>query len=253
MPIHHSIWLWLIPFLASFVPRETPGSESSDSPDAADPADTAGREVARLVQRVQEGDRSAEDEIVARFSRGLLILLRRLTRNPTLADDLHQETLALVLAKIRRGEVREPERLAGLIRATARNLFLADRRKEARYSSLDENEGEGRSAPATLADRGPAPLDRAVANEEARVVERLLGELRFERDRQLLVRFYLADDSKEEICAALEIEPERFNQVLHRARERLRELWERAEKRERFFSGARRIVGRIGAGPSPRR
>ncbi len=209
-------------------------------------------DLADLVRRVQAGDPAAESELVSRFSRGLLLMLRRLVQNPALADDLHQETFALVLAKIRKGEVREPERLAGFLRGTARNLFIADRRKEARYRSLDEgrDEDEGARPESTLADQGPAPLDRVLAQEEARQVRRLLDELRYDRDRQLLLRFYLSDDAKEEICADLGVEPERFHQVLFRARERLRELWERAEKRQRFFAGAQRIVGRIGGDPA---
>jgi len=207
-------------------------------------------DVADLVRRIQAGDPAAEGELVARFSHGLLLMLRRLVQNPALADDLHQETLALVLGKIRRGEVREPAKLSGFIHSTARNLFIADRRKEARYRPLDEGEEEGvRPAPA-LADRGPAPLERVLVEEEARQVRRLLSELRFDRDRQLLLRFYLSDESKEKICADLEIEPERFNKVLFHARERLRELWERAEKRQRFFAGMQRIVGRIGGDPA---
>src|SRR4051794_7807191 len=198
------------------------------------PEEAPGQDLAGLVRRIQAGEPAAESELVARFSRGLLLMLRRLARDPALADDLHQETFALVLGKIRRGEVREPERLAGFIRGTARNLFIADRRKEARYQALDEGEEEGRRPGPALTDRRPVPLDRIVADEEARQVRRLLDELRFDRDRQLLLRFYLSDDSKEELCADLEIEPERFHQVLFRARERLRELWERAEKRQRF-------------------
>lgn len=242
-----SHWLHLVlgwsPFvLAARMERDAAPGEAAEAPDDQD--------VARLVGRIQAGDPTAESELVARFSRGLLLMLRRLAQNPALADDLHQETLALVLGKIRRGEVREPEKLAGFIRSTARNLFIADRRKEARYLALDEGEEEGARPGPALADRGPAPLERVLAQEEARQVQRLLAELRFDRDRQLLLRFYLSDDSKEELCADLEIEPERFNKVLFHARERLRELWERAEKRQRFFAGAQRIVGRIGGDPS---
>jgi len=207
-------------------------------------------EPARLVARIQGGDRAAEAELVARFSKGLLLMLRRLAQNPTLADDLHQETLSLVLEKIRRSEVREPEKLAGFIRSTARNLFIADRRKETRYRPMEDGEEEGTRPVPGLIDRSPAPLDRVLASEEARQVQRLLGELRYDRDRQVLFRFYLSDESKEEVCADLGIEPEHFNQVIFRARERLRELWERAEKRQRFFAGAQRIVGRIGGDPA---
>lgn len=239
-------WLRVVLVVAPFVlavrmEQDASQGEAAEAPEG---------DTAALVRRIQAGDPAAESELVARFSRGLLLMLRRLVQNPALADDLHQETLALVLGKIRRGEVREPERLAGFIRSTARNLFIADRRKEARYQALEDGEEEGRSPVPALADRGPAPLDRVLAEEEARQVQRLLSELRFDRDRQLLLRFYLSGDGKEEICADLEIEPERFNKVLFHARERLRELWERAEKRQRFFAGVQRIVGRIGGDPA---
>ena len=213
------------------------------------PGEAPEDDVAGLVRRIQAGDPAAESELVTFFSRGLLLMLRHLVQNPALADDLHQETFALVLGKIRRGEVREPERLAGFLRSTARNLFIADRRKEARYSALDGGREDAGPDP-QLADQGPAPLDRFLADEEAQQVRRLLDELRFDRDRQLLLRFYVSDDSKEQICADLEIEPESFHKVLFRARERLRELWERAEKRQRFFAGAQRIIGRTGGEPA---
>ena len=198
--------------------------------------------AADLVRRIRSGDPSAEAELVARFSHGLLLMLRQLARNPSLADDLHQETLALVLQKVRRGELREPERLAAFIRSTARNLFIADRRKEARYSPIDEDEG-GQGPERAFVDRGPAPSDRVLADEEARRVQQLLGELRYDRDRQVLIRFYLSDQAKEKICEELEIEPERFNQILFRARERLREIWEREDRKRRFFGGVRKFVG----------
>jgi RNA polymerase sigma-70 factor, ECF subfamily len=213
----------------------------------------AGLGHAALAARIQAGDRAAEGELVARFSRGLLLMLRHLARDPALADDLHQETLALVIEKIRGGELHAPERLAGFIRSVARNLFIADRRKAGRYAPFASGDDEAAAGPRaeTLADRAPAPLDRALAAEEARRVRQLLAELRFDRDRQLLIRFYLSDASKEEICDDLDIAPERFNQLLHRARERLREIWERADKRQRFFSGVRRFVGSPGADPAP--
>jgi RNA polymerase sigma-70 factor (ECF subfamily) len=241
-------WLHAVLSLAPFVLAVR--MERDGVPGEAAP----GGDLADLVRRIQEGEAAAENELVARFSRGLLLMLRRLVQNGSLADDIHQETFALILQKIRRGEVREPERLAGFIRGTARNLFIAGRRKEARYRSLDDGreDDEGSRPEVAIADRGPAPIDRVLADEEARQVQRLLDELRFDRDRQLLLRFYLSDESKEDLCADLEIEPERFHQILFRARERLRELWERAEKRQRFFAGAQRIVGRIGGDPSRR-
>lgn len=191
-------------------------------------SDTGGGPAA-LVERILDGDQRAEEDLVGRFSHGVSVMLRHLAGDPHLADDLHQETFRVVLEKARGGAIREPEKLAGFVRSTAKNLLLTHRRKQARYGSLG-GEAE-RRLPARQ-------LDRMLQEEEARQVRKLLGELRFDRDRQLLVRFYLSDDSKHEICRDLEVDPDRFNRVLHRARVRLREVWERSEKRRRLsFEG----------------
>ena len=213
-------------------------------------AEGAERGTAELVERIQAGDRAAEAELIERFSHRLLVMLRHLAGDPALADDLHQETLSLVLQKIRGGELREPERLAGFIRSTARYLLIAHRRKHARFRPLDEAAEES-GLPGPAARSEPTAVDRVVAEEEARLVRRLLSELRFDRDRRVLFRYYLADDSKEAICEDLGIDPERFNQILHRARQRLLELWTRAEKRQRLFREVRGMMGRIGGNPSP--
>lgn len=188
-----------------------------------------------LVARIQRNDSAAKAELVERFGRGLNLMLRRRCRDPAQAEDVFQETLNLVIEKIRSGEVRQPESLAGFIHGIARNLLIAHRRREARYVPAGD-------APETLSDLAsprqggePAQLRRILQDEEARLVRLVLGELRFERDRELLARYYLSEDSKEEISSDLGIDPERFNRVIHRARERLRELWQRSEKRQRVF------------------
>lgn len=187
--------------------------------------------TAPLVARILRGDAAAEAELVTRFGPGLRLLCRHLTRDHDRAGDLEQETLRVVLEKVRRGDLREPDKLAAFLRATARNLFLAERRKQARYTELDD-------ATIIRQSRGPAGAPRAVdaliRAEEAALVRGLLAELRFERDRQLLERYYLSEDSSQRICRDLAIEPARLNRVLYRARQRLRELALRAGKRQRF-------------------
>ena len=194
-----------------------------------------------LVQRIREGDAQAEEELVDRYRLGVEVILAQLTRDPALAQDIHQETFALVLTKLRAGELRDPKALPGFLRSVARNLLIANRRKEARYSGLDDespSEGPLRTpAPTTEAPQ----LQQLLAAEEAQRVRQLLGELRFERDRGILVRYYLTGDSREEICRDLEVDPGLFNRALYRARQRLRELWERSEKRLRL--GERRAEG----------
>jgi len=203
---------------------------------AGSPDAEPGLAAAELVLRIRAGDRRAEGELVERFSRGLRLMLRQLTQDPSLAEDVFQETFRLVVEKARGGEIHQPEKLAGFLRSLARNLLIADRRKAVRYTGL----GEGEEAVDRLRPPEPEPqLDRVLRQEEALHVRALLAELRFDRDRELLLRFYLSDDSKQAICADLAIDPERFNRVLFRARERLRELWERSAKRRRLVPAGR--------------
>ena len=191
-----------------------------------------------LVQRIREKDQQAEEELVARFSKGLGLMLRRLAGDPSLAEDLHQETFRIVLEKLRAGELREPEKLPGYLRGTARNLLLAERRRGSRWRSEDEAVASATPDRGQLAVEAPQ-LRRVLRQEEARLVRKLLGEMRFERDRQLLAHFYLSDRSKQEICSELDVDPDGFKKVLFRARERLRELWDRSQKRQRLVEDRR--------------
>lgn len=181
------------------------------------PEENEAEVAADLVRRIAAGDASAEGELVARYSRGVLYLLRRLA--PELADDLHQETFRIVLERLRRRELDEPEGLGGFLRGTARNLVIAERRKTARRrTEADEEELERAVNPA------PGQLSAVLLDEEAENVRRLIRELPTERDRQLLLRFYVAEEEKESLCAELGLDGLHFNRVLFRARQRFKEL-----------------------------
>lgn len=177
-----------------------------------------------LVRRIAAGDASAEEELVLRYSRGLLYLLRRVTGSPELAEDLHQETFRIVIERLRRRELEEPAGLAGFLRGTARNLALAERRKTARRRTGSDDE-----ALAQVAHPATGPLSAVLLEEEAETVRRLIRELASDRDRQLLLRFYVADEEKESICADLGLDRLHFNRVVFRARQRFKELFERRQ------------------------
>jgi RNA polymerase sigma-70 factor (ECF subfamily) len=188
------------------------------------PAEKSEEEIAAgLVRRVGQGDARAEAELVERYSRGLLYMLRRRAGDPALADDLHQETFRIVLERLRRQGIEDPAHLSGFILQTARNLFLGDWRKRSRR-------GEGHDL-----DEAPEPPDPAVGQlddvlrqEEARQVRRILAEMGTDRDRQILFRFYIAEEDKESICADFGLSSLHFNRVLFRARERFKTLMTRA-------------------------
>lgn len=63
-------------------------------------------------------------------------------------------------------------------------------------------------------------------------MRRVLAELPSDRDREILFRFYIAEDEKDSICRDLGLTSLHFNRVLFRARERYRELYEETTRGE---------------------
>jgi len=175
-----------------------------------------------LVHRIVSGDPAAETELVQRFSRALTFLLKRLTRDGAAADDLYQETFRLVIEKVRGGELREPEKLPGFVSSMARNLFLGSVRRTGRRQKWQGDAEATETAP----DPAPGQLTKLLARERAATVRRVLAELKNDRDREILSRYYIADENKEDICRDFELTDLHFNRVLFRARQRYRELFE---------------------------
>ena len=181
--------------------------------------------IVDLVRRIVSGEPAAEAELVDRFSRALSFLLRRLTRDDTAAEDLYQETFRLVIEKVRRGELREPERLPGFVSSMARNLFLGSVRRGGRRQKWQGDSEAAETAP----DPAPGQLARLLAKERAMAVRGVLAELKNDRDREILSRHYISGEDKEDICHDLELSDLHFNRVLFRARQRYKELFERRQ------------------------
>jgi RNA polymerase sigma-70 factor (ECF subfamily) len=172
-----------------------------------------------LVARIGQGDRRAEEELVRRYQRGLVYLLKRRTRDPQLALDLAQETFRIAIEKLRRGPIEQVDRVAGFLRGTALNLASADVRKNLRRATTADSD-----AVEIAADDTAGPFDNVSTEQVQRVVRTLLDELPVERDREILIRTYLQDDDKSAICEALGVDSAHYNRVLFRAKQRFREL-----------------------------
>jgi RNA polymerase sigma-70 factor (ECF subfamily) len=180
-------------------------------------------DVADLALRIMDDDWDAEAELVERYSRGVSILIRRETGAAAIAEDLVQEVFRIALEKIRRGDLRDPEKLSGFMSSLARNLVIEHFRRLARQESLPLDEEFNQ-----LPDPAPGQLEELLRKEKRRIVRQIINELNSDRDRQILFRFYIAEEDKERICKELGLTGLHFNRVLFRARERYRELYEKA-------------------------
>lgn len=174
-----------------------------------------------LALRIRRGDRSAEEALAGFYGPKIEFVLRRHVREPSLAADLRQEALMVVIQRLRDEGLAEPEKLAAFLYQTAINLAKGEARTYFRRNTHPDFEAVERAAT-----REPLLVDRLERRELGKIVQTLLEELGQERDREILRRFYLREEAKESICASLDLTPAHFDRVLYRARQRFRQILE---------------------------
>jgi RNA polymerase sigma-70 factor (ECF subfamily) len=161
------------------------------------------------VQGIRAGDEGAESRLVEHYSSGLRYLLIRRIRDEERARDLLQDTFYIAIAKL-----RETDRVA---------LNAGRRRQREPY-------GMEIDAIAQIPDREPGQFEQVAREQTLAAVQKLLKTMPMKRDRELLTRFYVQDQDKQEICDALGLDSLHFNRVLFRAKKRFRKLLEASER-----------------------
>lgn len=173
-----------------------------------------------LADRIRSGDSSAERELYLRYARGLRFLVRQRDNDDQLAQDVVQDCFRIALQQLRSGRLENPDALAGFLRGITLNL-ISEYRRAGRRANLAEFDED---TPDLCVDESSGPLEVTTRSERRDLIRRLIAELPVERDRQLLWRYHVLDQDKPAICAALNLTPDHFDRVLHRAKNRFRAL-----------------------------
>jgi RNA polymerase sigma-70 factor (ECF subfamily) len=183
-------------------------------------ASDSGQSGEDFVARIAAGDRRAEEQFVRTYANGVRVLVRRHCRpGDAIVDDLVQEVLSRVLERLRAGAIRNVTALPAYIQTTIVHAASAEYRARRLVEPIEVIESlAGESTP-------PEELHTERLRQ---TLQSLLAELPQPRDRELLRRFYLQDESKEEVCLALGIDDAHFRRVMFRARARFRVLLEQA-------------------------
>jgi RNA polymerase sigma-70 factor (ECF subfamily) len=172
------------------------------------------------VRRIIAGDADAEADLVRRYKDGIAVIIQKIVHNESVKDDLSQDTFRIALEKIRNGDVREPERLSGFICSVARNAAIDYVRRVRRATNQEEIGNAER-----ISDPQPNPFEQLLRKERAEIVRQAIGELKVERDREVLFRYYIAEEDKDRICADLGLTSLQFNGVISRALKRFKKLY----------------------------
>jgi DNA-directed RNA polymerase specialized sigma24 family protein len=190
--------------------------------DGRSAADENAQIAIALARAIASGDREAEDRFVRRYTNGLSAVLRVHCQDAELCKDLVQDTLHVALVRLRAGRIAQPEAIAGFLRGIALNL-LANELRRGHRRLVDRREDWVDAAVSESSD----PYDTVSDDDLVRATREVIAGVRVERDRELLWRYYVDQDAKPVLCARFDLSPEHFDRVLHRARNRLKELWQR--------------------------
>ena len=177
-------------------------------------------DLSELVRRVAAGDAHAEEEVVRRYKNGISIIINRIVQTHAIHEDICQETFRITLEKMRREEIREPQRISGFICGVARNLAIEHVRKLRKSTNLEEI-GTAEQIP----DPTPDQFEQLWRKERSAIVRQVINELKVKRDREIIYRYFIAEEDKDQICADLGLPRDQFNRVIFRALKRYKELY----------------------------
>jgi RNA polymerase sigma-70 factor (ECF subfamily) len=219
------------------------GSDPGASPDAVDtavdPAESVESDVIigeqsdhsdsvdsrldwhELVGRIQRGDNSGLEDLYGLFARGIRFYLCRQLGPQELDDKVHDAFLIVVQA-IKRGDLREPERLMGFVRTVVRRQVAAyiDDVVHSRREELHLDVG------VRVADARNNPEQNAAFQQKVDFMTSILSSLP-DRDREILTRFYLDEQTQEQICEEMNLTETQFRLLKSRAKARFGELGKR--------------------------
>ena len=175
----------------------------------------------QIVERIRDGDPEGMEQLYAVFVKGVRFFLWRQLGPQDLDDKVH-DVFLIITQSIQRGDLREPDRLMGYVRTVVRRQVAAyiDTAVQARRNQQPIDPAMALSV------NEPDPERLVIERQNQDVAMRMLNVLP-KRDREVLVRFYLQEQTAEEICRDMKLTETQFRLIKSRAKARYGELGRR--------------------------
>ena len=175
-----------------------------------------------ICERIREGDQRAMTDLYEVFAKGIRFFLLRSLGAEELDDRVHDCFLAVAQA-IRNGELREPERLMGFVRTVVKRKVAAsiEVAVQQRKSRVEFQENLF-----TVSDWRENPEETLRSRQEADIARRVLSGISM-RDRDILQRFYVLEQTQDQICSEMGLSYNQFRLLKSRAKARFGELGKR--------------------------
>jgi len=187
----------------------------------ASASDLSSERWSSLVHRIFNRDNDAIEELYRIFSRGIRYYLCRHLGSQELDDKVH-DTFLIVIQTIQNGGLREPERLMGFVRTVVRRQVAAfiDDAVQSRRDFTDLEVG------GQVPDQRQNPEEQAIREQRVSLMLKVLKGIS-RRDREILTRFYLYEQTQEQICEEMNLSETQFRLLKSRAKARFGELGRR--------------------------
>ena len=173
----------------------------------------------QYVERLTAGDAATERHFTTYFGRLLRLKLRSRLRSATAIEDVTQETFLRVFTTLRRkGGLQSAGGLGAFVNTVCNNiLFETYRAQTKQQQAVTEDdvplEAPGRSIESTL-----------IGEDERARVRQTIAELPA-KDQELLRALFFEERDKDDICRALGVDRQYLRVLLHRARNRFRDVY----------------------------
>jgi RNA polymerase sigma-70 factor (ECF subfamily) len=168
------------------------------------------------LDRLKTRDPATESHLVQFFTRPLRLKLGAKLRVAELVEEGCQETFLRVFTHFRSGKtIESPSRLPAFVHGVCNNVALELLRARRRYDQMAEN----RNDPPDFQN----PEIQASTQEIRAIVTRVLSEMP-SMDREILRLTLLEEEDREEVCRKMGVNRGYLRVLLHRAKQRFKEV-----------------------------
>jgi RNA polymerase sigma factor (sigma-70 family) len=181
-----------------------------------------------VVEQIRDGDPAGEETLYRSLETGARIFLRRRLGTEDVEDQVH-DLFLIVVESIRRGMIREPERLMAFVRTV---LYRQLNLQIARLVHTRQTAAELESA-IPLKGTSSNPEQVAARQEMVEIMKRALRSMS-DRDFEILTRCYLHEQPPDQVRLEMGLTQTQFNLLKSRAKARLTELIRRKLARDGF-------------------
>jgi RNA polymerase sigma-70 factor, ECF subfamily len=184
-----------------------------------------------VVEQIRAGDTAGEVALYRNLATGARLFFQRRLGTQDVEDRVH-DLFVIVVETIRRGALREPERLMGFVRTV---LYRELNSTISQIIHTRETSVDLKTA-ARLTAAEPTPEQLAAAHQRVALMKELLRKMSA-REVEILTRFYLREQSPERIRGEMALTQTQFDLLKSRAKMRLTQLMKRKLDRNSISRG----------------